>query len=655
MKPAYLVSLLALAGILAACAGAPLSATPPVQATQIPASPAPTQAATPAAPTATPQGAWLSVNPASGGPGSQVTLEGYLPGGPVGGSKGESGAYANVCWDGCTNGLVYSGVPVTWSNDQPGHFSMQITLPVTAWLGAVGTRELSSGDYSIGVQCLGEIVKGCATQEAQISTSFHLDVTSVASGPQSPYLTLTPGQAAPGTSVQVQGWAPLVQIIGQPFGYNLAILPAGNSGQPVQVGQIQQKTDGTLNGSFQVPQFLPGTNQAITPGEYTVVLTAFRPAMQPGQPLQIAPTTFTVTGAATWASLNPQAPLWIAPASSLMDAFVSIDAGDPNHLAYCAQDVIKISSDGGKNWSSISSAGVEAAAASIKYSTSAQGNQGAGTCLSVTLDNAHPQSYFATFQTVNPQYGAPPVYYMGFYTVDGGKTWKPVPSPSPQQVERFGGFWTDGKGLVQALFGGEQQDSLTVIQTSDGGNTWNPGALVCPSSGPCLRWGPHGGSIGGMGSPLPQTIMHSNDGGKTWLSTGQTVELRMPGPKELVALSDSSAVLIDGGGQYPLQLTQDGGQTWTALSLPELPGSEGGGFPYSGLQMLPDGSLVAQPQQNTAWMLLAPGASQWCQVSASAQPKDAVLMRFSGDTAWWINSGETSPLSTPIAGLICGQ
>ena len=176
---------------------------------------------------------------------------------------------------------------------------------------------------------------------------------------------------------------------------------------------------------------------------------------------------------------------------------------------------------------------------------------------------------------MNKQYGMPPVYFLPFYTADRGKTWQLVPVPVVQTASsltegRFGGFWTDGKA-VQALYFGEiggsnQASSLLVKQTIDGGLSWEPASLTCPSSGPCLRWGAAPGEVSGMGADLLQDVIASFDQGRTWSSTGETVDVRLPGPHELVALSQDEALIISGNARYPLRYTSDGGRTWKPVS-----------------------------------------------------------------------------------------
>lgn len=647
--------------LAAACVGAPSLVTSEPSATP---SSTPSIVALPptsSVATSTPSGAWVALTPQSGPPGTKVTVNGYLPGL----TQNDLNQYANVCWDTCANGLQINGLPVTWDRNTPGKFNLQFTVPLAAWIGADGQHDLVDGDYSVGVQCIGVPVKGCALTESTLTASFHLRGAPARAQSREPYLSLQPSQAMPGVTVQVSGWAPLVEMSGdnEAFGYYLGLQVSGELINPLQLGSIKQTLDGTLSGSFQVPQYLPdGT--PLDPGQYAVVLTYF-PLSKTGKnipPPTLAPTSLTIVAAQDWVALKLGPPTSIQAPDNPMEPVLAVDPKNDQRMAYCAPDAIQLSADGGNTWSLLPAAGVEDAAKSIGYSTGTQGNSGAGQCAAVLLDSEHPQSFYAIFQTVNPQYGAPPVYFMGFYTTDTGKTWKLVPTPSTDSSqEAFGGFWSDGN-VVQALFvaggqGPDQASSFRVMETTDGGATWKPGTLICPPDGPCLRFGPHPGSIGGMGSPLPSFVMASSDAGQTWNSTGFSVELRMPGPKELVGFNATTAALIDSGSSYPFQLTQDGGQTWRPISLPLLPDQSGSPYPFSGLQMMPDGSLLARSQDGT-WRMLTPGAAQWCAVDMANLPKDNAIndvprMQVLGDRVWWIPIGADHPISAPLAAFRC--
>ncbi len=685
--------------LLSACADyglgsvtqAPTEATPPiVQATVTQAQHLVTSTPT-VVPTqvTTPTGAWLSLSPFSGKPGDTVQIEGYNPSPPTRSDLQSSNyqTYTNVCWDGCQVGLSEQGIETTWSQTDPGHFSLSFVVPAAAWLSSDGPHNLIVGDYPVSVQyldahatnCANSSPKGCMV-EIQSINPFHL--IQAASGPTCQNLacgtlSVSSVQGAPGATIKVSGWAPLLQLYGNSnapmsyAGYSLELLPsqrAGNLQNLFNYGyQVSQSADGQLSGSFQVPE--SGQNGSIPAGVYTLGLNADSLANAQAskttgeRPVLVATTAFTISAAPSWAQLNTPAPLWIDPSASLLSPTIGVDPTNPARLAYCTLDAIKISQDGGKTWSPIPTGPVIAAADAKGYTIGFGSQPPQATCNTVILDPPHPQSYYAVFSAANKQYGAPPIYYLGFYTTDNGKTWQLTPTPpdqgTPPMIERFGGYRNAGQG-IQALYSGVSNGQpgeappILVEQTSDGGQTWGTGFLACLASGPCLQWGAAPSSISGMGAGLPQFVLASNDKGQTWTSVGQSVELHSNGPFELAALSGNEAVLISGDAQYPLLVTQDDGKSWQAYMLPSLPGAnQSNGFQFDGLQMLPNGSLVAVSAVSTnsgAWYALTPGAQNWCQTNVTSNLGVQALLQPSENMIWWY-----SPVSQTVQNLPLGD
>jgi hypothetical protein len=620
--------------------------------------------------TPTPAGAWIGLTPDTGLPGTTVQIDGYLPGGlpQADLQANDYKTHADVCWDSCLNGLVIGSQEVDWSSSEPGRFTLKFTTPIAPWLKADGPHPMKPGDYTVGLQCLGPDQSGCALVESQTNTIFRLQgpVSNACRGGSCGMLAATPASGAPGMQIQVEGWAPLRQITDDAaFGYSLVLEPQSGSPSPDQflyLGPVDQKLDGSLTASFQVPQRGPGQVPLI-PGTYLLALEA--PGFSTdnsGAQVLVAPTPFEITAAPSWTQLQQPKTLWIQPSASIQATTMAVDALNPNRIAYCAPGAIRLSEDGGQRWTSISTGSVAKLAEASAYPLMQNPGE-PPTCRAITLDSSHPDSFYAVFQAASKQYGAPPVYFVGYVTYDRGKTWQPVPAPSgdmtsSQAIENFGWFWTDGK-VVQALYRGEvyspeQAQSAIVEQTTDGGITWSLASLACPSSGPCLRWGPATSMIGGMGAELPQTVLASQDSGQTWQSTGQLVELRENGPHELVALSENQALLIAGSADYPLRYTQDNGKTWQVLALPPLPGTDPAtsvGFP--GLQMLPDGSLVALNDQAGTWWGLPPAAKDWCALSVPSLENNAVLLQAAGDQVWWFSFSDNKPHNAPFSEFTC--
>ena len=220
--------------------------------------------------------------------------------------------------------------------------------------------------------------------------------------------------------------------------------------------------------------------------------------------------------------------LWISSSTDLFNRVLTVDPQNPDRLAYCASDEIRVSNDAGLTWEVIPTIGVMSVANENGYSLYGGDSPSGSTCLSVTLDPNYPSTFYAVFTTTQEEIGAPPVFYMGFFTSDDGDTWQMVPVLDPATIEDFGGFWNLGEGSVEVLLSSNGQlENPTVLETNDGGETWEPGKLSCPNSGPCVRWGPAPSIIPGMGSPLPQVILSSSDVGSSWDAIEPPVELRI--------------------------------------------------------------------------------------------------------------------------------
>lgn len=356
-------------------------------------------------------------------------------------------------------------------------------------------------------------------------------------------------------------------------------------------------------------------------------------------------------------------PRLIQYGADLNNRVVSVNSIDSNRMAYCSPGEIVFSNDGGATWLTVSTAPVNSAAQSIGYQDFS-GENLTPTCYQAFQDPRHEQSFYAVFSMVKPEYGAPPLFYMGFFTTDRGSTWQVVPPPDTSTVEHFGGFWSDGSGLVQALSLDPESvigspEPPIVIQTSDGGLTWSPGSLSCPPAGVCMRWGPAASMIPGMGSPLPQTAYYSLDDGESWQPIEPPVELRLAGPNQLIAFSGSRAARISGEIKYsvegssPLLITEDNGQTWMEYELPALPDASENQNVFPGLQFLPDGSLISQGAETASWYLLPAGKTKWCALEVLDMPAQPVQLTVSSGQIWWLTLETGNLRSTPLVNLVC--
>jgi hypothetical protein len=657
-------------------------------------------------PTATAE-PWIRLSPDTGPPGTIVQIEGYDPNPPpTPSANGQIPTdHVNACWGDCQDGLHEEALERTWSAGAPGHFTVRFVVPAAPWLTAAGPHPLAPGDYTVGVACFGPAslaTKGpgyvpCGRQPARATATFYL------TGPASPHcqtapcarLTLSPDHGPPGTEVQVGGWAPLNEIVGdRPFVYDLVVeTPGARADAPFHIGYAQQDLDGSIRGSARLPLAV-GAAGPLTPGPWTLALQAIIPTranaavptssaeiamtqLGPAPALSLrvllAPLAFAVSAAPDWASLGPLHPLAIQPSASA--PAIAVDPSNPRRLAYCGSDGIQVSANDGQRWSTVPTGGAVQAAAGSPYQFQPTTTTSPPICGTLAVDPIHPGSFYAAFGMIRTEYhSAPPYFAIAFVTADAGRTWRLVPPPSGLDLSTFGGFQV-GDHAVLAVFSSPTQTlpapSFAVQATFDGGKTWASGQLPCPAAGPCVRFGAADLVVTGMGAMLPQSIERSTDSGRSWFppSWPSSVVTRY-GSNQLVALGPTTIALISSGPgdpSYPFLLSTDGGATWEVVALPTVPGSalDPPHLPTA-LTMLPDGSLLGwnntPPSGAGYWDLLQPGAAAWCRAADAALPGawgSMAPFRVIGDRLWWIDGSDPTlvPLrieSLAISALSCG-
>lgn len=131
---------------------------------------------------------------------------------------------------------------------------------------------------------------------------------------------------------------------------------------------------------------------------------------------------------------------------------------------------------------------------------------------------------------------------------------------------------------------------------------------------------------------------------------------------QLVGLGPDKIVLLDASADYPLRLSQDGGQSWQVISLPSLPATtDGQPGRYPNLQMLPNGSLAAlintSRAEQTRWVVLPPQGSRWCTVTNALVPPSYVATQLIGNRLWWetvkSDNYAVTLQSLPVSDLHC--
>jgi hypothetical protein len=565
-------------------------------------------------------------------PGQNVVLEGHISHAVT-----PRPQYANLCWDGC-GGLLEQGVPIRWLSSKK--FEMTLLVPQTAWLvarnGAVRVHALSSGPYQVGVQCLTS-VSGCALRGPEAKVSITLKAPKprrCVPGRPCETLTLGPSIATVGDEVMVSGWAPLQDFIGRPFGYSLSVTA----------------------GSRHTPYPRLAFSSAKLAGSFNVVLT---------------PTPLRVGQSPPWAHLGR-----IPYLSSTYSGPSAVDAA-PNSsvVGWCEPSGIVVT--GGSTPVNISTVGVRSALKGSTLHFFSGQSTATPQCDAVQLDPSHPDSVYAGFGAGEGS-SIPPIFLAPVYTTNGGATWHTVPIPKGYSIEEFSGFTTEGND-VAALFSGNDgistdglplstNDGYVATElTANGGVNWSSTTLGCPSTGPCMTFGPYYWGNCNM-SQDTQTLLlgpvgETSASGVKWRDSTWVTTVNSCFSQQLVASTSRDLLLIDPSSQYPLLRSTNLGLTWTNWELPSIPAANYGpdSVPITNsLVLAPDGSLFASittPGGDRQDLYrLYPAATSWCQIPGvfgKTQPDSIQSLRVDATDLLWSQSSPFSVHSEPFSKLTC--
>jgi hypothetical protein len=562
-------------------------------------------------------------------PGEDVVLTGHLDK-ALALSTRET--FANLCWDGC-GGLVEQGVQIRWLSSRK--FQMTLQVPETAWLvardGDVSVHPLTSGSYRVGLQCLTSI-SGCALRPAEAKVTVKLKAPRpqrCVRGRQCEAMTVGPSTARVGDEVMVSGWAP----ISPSLGYSISV------------------TSGSAHKTYPLLAYSPSK----LAGSFNVVLSP--------TPLRIGPSP-------PWSTLGT-----IPYLSSTYSGPSSVDAAPySTRVGWCEPSGIVVT--GGSAETKISTVGVASALQGSTLHFFPNSSTTAPPCTAVQLDPSVPNSIYAGFSAGEGS-SIPPVYLAPVYTTNAGTTWHTVPLPKGFSLEDFGGFTTEGSE-VAALFSrntfnngdipeGTSNGYATVEVTSNGGMTWSSSTLGCPSSGPCMTFGPYewGGCnmsqdnqpllLGPPGVTVPSRVKWQNS---TWVTTVDSCSTQ-----QLVASSSSDLYLVDPSSEYPLLRSTDSGLNWTNWELPPIPGANYGldSAPQANsLVLAPDGSMFASistPAGSRQELYrLYPAATSWCRIPGvfgETSPDLIRSLRVDAADLLWNQSSPSSMHSVPFSKLTC--
>lgn len=557
----------------------------------------------------------LSLSSATVEPGAEVVVAGRLSE-PV----TQEQRSANLCWDGC-DGLQEQGVLVHWSS--PTAFRMTLRVPETAWLvsadDGVSVHALTSGSYEVGVQCLTSI-SGCALEapEAQIAVRLKAPrPTRCLAGERCATMTLSTTTARIGDVVLLRGWAPVQSVIGRPFSYSLALAPVSTAR------------------SYPSLTFAPLEKA----NDFDVELT---------------PRTLNVEPSVTWAQMGRVH----YDSSTFSGASTTATSSGSDLVAWCRPTGIVIT--GGSRSAAVATLAARSALAgtSLKIPSPAPA---APQCVDVQLDPSFSDSVFAGFEAEEGD-SMPPIYQAPLYTTDAGRSWHVVPVPDGLSLEDFAGFVHAG-GRMEAMFespGGETgrdvpqgtDHGLVVVEsTADGGASWTPSTLGCPSSGPCVGFGPYEWGNCNMSVDLQPLLVGppgvSAATGVRWTDSSWVTTVDSCFSQQLVVSSARELFLLDPSSQYPLLESSDAGHAWSYRALPRISAASYGldSVPLgNSLVLSPDGSLfevvTTQTGSRQELFRLYPSATSWCQVPralgmSTAASGEVGALRVGGAELLW--------------------
>jgi hypothetical protein len=566
------------------------------------------------------QTARLQLSPSAGPPGTTIQLRGELPSPVPAGQRRALMAQGSdllgfVDWNGA-GGLMLDAAHFRWTSARS--FVAVLHVPRAPWIQLDGHPRvlgLRSAPVPITFTCMrgraqcGGVPDGIADFELTVDrrNRWCLHTRSCAT------LAVYPRRAPAGALVRVSGYAPLTQFYdaGNAFFGRLQITRARAVARPVLslsrgAGQTVAERDGSA-------------------------------------PL-------VVLGGPAFASLGA-----IRPQSVVASGQTEIapDPANQKIVGWCATGVIDVSVHG--RIEHVSTAPVAAVLRGLG-GLAREGQPMPLSCVDVMPLSA--TTVLAAFSGALPQFkgGIPPIVFYAVETRDRGRTWTPLPVPPGTVPSDFGGFRADGRNAEAVYarggprFGSVEAAHPVAERSGDQGRSWTAARLSCGRHGPCETFGPFlpGNCAQGLSTQL---VLRSDDGGRSWRSSPILHSNPFAcGDAQLASIGGGRELLVNAISVYPLELSSDGGASWSNLDMPvparlENAGNQLQDFGPGGVTLLPDGGLLLTGggAYSGGWHLLRPGARRWCDVAGKHgtwqfQWQGSRITQI-GRRLWWLTDG----------------
>jgi hypothetical protein len=571
----------------------------------------------------------MTLTPSSGPPGTVVTLHATLRRSISARARRAvtrlgTDVLGMVDWDG-PEGLMLNAAHFRWTSARG--FSAQVTVPRAPWIEAGDDPQvlgLHSRSFPVAITCIGN-AGGCAAVP-QGSAAFRLRVShpsawcEEASTCES--LAIYPRRVPAGALVRVSGYLPLAEF------------------------------DNGGNSFFGHAQITRGSSQAAG-------LSLRRGARQ-------APTEYTaatpldVIAGRTLASLGTLGPRSVVASGQTE---IAPAPADQKIVAWCGKGVIDMSVHG--RIEHVSTSGVAAVLRRLG-ALAPDGQPMPLSCVDVMPLSA--TTVLAAFSGGLARFHdqLPPIFFYALATRNRGRSWTPLPVPQGSQPAYFGGFRSDGHDAV-VVYARAVRSATALAQatrplaerTANGGASWSPTRLGCPTTGPCVTLGPFlpGNCAQGIST---QFVLRSANAGRAWRQSPiLDADAFACGDVQLASVGNGGELLVNALSPYPLQLSTNGGMSWSDLSMP-VPArvntpTELNDFGPGGITLLPDGALLLTGggAYSGGWQLLSPEARRWCEVAGQHGSwqfaPQASRLTLVGGELWWLTWGNTpSRGATPV-------